>query len=174
MRPTMPPSLLEKLVRETHRAEHQAIEHPVREARRLGDAPPILALRTVALHATEMRPRFEAVLLGHGVALHRGGVGATLSALRLRMVDRVVDAERSFRTVLLDLRHGLDVVRLLREVARRELVFGLIRWCDDWLGARRTLVVSVEAQLSWFAAHTALVLRPHGDPDTHDHADRSP
>jgi hypothetical protein len=35
-------------------------------------------------------------------------------------------------------------------------LFGLIRWCDDWLGARRTLVARVEAQLSWFADQTLL------------------
>jgi hypothetical protein len=39
----------------------------------------------------------------------------------------------------------------MREVARLEELFALIRWCDDWLNARRTLVSRVEAQLAWFA-----------------------
>lgn len=170
----MPPCSLEKLVRDTHRAELQALAHPVREARRLGDAPPITALRDVALHAAIMRPRFEAALDGHGVAPPRGGLGATLSALRLALVERVVDPERSYRTVLLDLRCGLEVVARLRDVARRERVFGLIRWSDDWLGARRTLVARVEAQLGWFAARDALVLGPSPVPGTSDHVDHHP
>jgi len=150
--------LLDKLVREITRAELQAIDHPVREGRRIGDSPPVLALRDVALHAGAMQPRFETLLQGHDVALHRGGFGATLATLRHLVVERVVDAERSYRTALLDLRHGIDVVKLLRDVARREMLFGVIRWCDDWLGARRTLVARVEAQLAWFAEDTEVTI----------------
>ena len=72
------------------------------------------------------------------------------------MTDRIHDAERAYRAALLDLRHGLDVVRVLREVARLEELFALIRWCDDWLAARRTLVARVEAQLGWFAEQAFL------------------
>jgi hypothetical protein len=154
--------LLDKLVREITRAELQAIDHPVRERRRLGDSPPVQALRDVALHAGAMQPRFETLLRGHDVALHRGGLGATLATLRHLVVERVIDAERAYRTALLDLRHGIDVVKLLRDVARREMLFGVIRWCDDWLGARRTLVARVEAQLAWFAedAEVAIGISP--------------
>ena len=150
--------LLDKLVREITRAELQAVDHPVREARRIGDSPPVLALREVALHAGAMRPRFETLLQGHDVTLHRGGFGATLATLRHLVVERVIDAERSYRTALLDLRHGIDVVKLLRDVARREMLFGVIRWCDDWLCARRTLVAGVEAQLGWFAEDAEIAL----------------
>jgi hypothetical protein len=144
--------LLEKLIREISRSESQAIEHPAREAKRLGEASPVLALRDVADHASAMQARFEDVLHAHEVPIQRQGLGATLASLRHLVVDRVVDAERSYRTALLDLRHGIDVVQLLRELARRDQeLFGVIRWCDDWLGARRTLVARVEAQLSWFA-----------------------
>lgn len=146
--------LLEKLIREIGRSELQAIDHPAREAKRIGERPPVLALRDVALHAAVMRARFDALLLAHDIPVHRNGIGATLATLRHLVVDRVVDDERSFRTALLDLRHGIDVVKLLREVARREVLFGVIRWCDDWLGARRTLVARVEAQLAWFAERT--------------------
>jgi hypothetical protein len=75
----------------------------------------------------------------------------------LRMIaDRVHDAERSFRAALLDLRHGLDVASMLRGVARHDGLFGVIRWCDDWLRARRTLVARVEAQLAWFAVEAGV------------------
>jgi hypothetical protein len=145
--------LLEKLIRETARAEVQALEHPAREIKRTGLTPPVEALQAVADHATMMQARFTTLLEGHELELHlhRMGLGTTLATLRHLVVDRVIDAERSYRSALLDLRHGVEVVKLLREITRREMFFGLIRWCDDWLGARRTLVARVEAQLGWFA-----------------------
>jgi len=148
--------LLEKLIREIVRAETQAVDHPVREAKRIGDAPPVLALQEVSTHAAAMRTRFLEVLHRNEIPFHKGTLGATLATLRHLVIDRVVDAEKSFRTALLDLRHGIDVVKLLREVARRVELFGVIRWCDDWLGARRTLVARVEAQLGWFSEQETL------------------
>jgi hypothetical protein len=158
-----PPSerrrLLEKLLRELSRAEGHAIEHPAREVKRLGETPPVEALRDIAVHALAMKPRFAQVLDGHGLTTGRGAITATLSSLRHLVTDRIHDAERAYRAALLDLRHGVDVVRVLREVARLEELFALIRWCDDLLAARRTLVARVEAQLQWFAEQ-ALVARP--------------
>jgi hypothetical protein len=143
--------LLEKLLRELVRSEEQAIEHAPREAKRIGETPPVSALRDIAVHALSMKPRFAQLLDGHSIAAGRGGITATLSTLRHLVTDRIHDAERAYRAALLDLRHGVDVVRGLREVARLEELFALIRWCDDWLAARRTLVARVEAQLGWFA-----------------------
>lgn len=151
--------LLEKLLRELVRSEDQTIEHVPREAKRIGETPPVAALRDVALHVIAMRPRLLQVLDGHSLATGRGGISATLSTLRHLVTDRLHDAERAYRAALLDLRHGLDVVRVLREVARLEELFALIRWCDDWQPARRTLVARVEAQLGWFAEQAFL------DPD---------
>lgn len=142
--------LLDKLIHEIGRSERQAIEHASREQKRVGDVPPVEALRDVAVHASKMRARFLILLTGHDVSSRRG-LGATLATLRDLIFDRSIDPERAFRTALLDLRHGLEVAKLLREVARRQELFGVIRWCDDWLGARRTLVARAEAQLSWFA-----------------------
>jgi hypothetical protein len=147
--------LLEKLLRELVRSETQTIEHAPREAKRIGETPPIEALRDVAVHVLAMRPRFTQVLQGHELVASRGGISATLSTLRHLVSDRMQDPERSYRAALLDLRHGVDVVRVLREVARLEELFALIRWCDDWLAARRTLVARVEAQLQWFAEQPA-------------------
>lgn len=161
--------LLEKLLRELVRSEDQVVEHAPREAKRIGETPPVDALRDVAGHAYAMRPRFQQVLDGHGLVLARGGLSATLSTLRHLVTHRMHDAERAYRTALLDLRHGLDVVRVLREVARLEELFALIRWCDDWLPARRTLVTRVEAQLSWFTTQAFLPLpeeEPRSDEDS--------
>jgi hypothetical protein len=157
--------LLDKLVRELVRSEFQAVEHPAREARRIGESAPVVALREVALHAMQMRPRLHQLLTAHGLLHGIGGIGATLTTLRYLVVDRVHDPERAFRGALLDLRHGLDVVRVLREVSRLEQIFGLIRWCDDWLPARRTLVARVEAQLDWFAFAPKRVDAQGSDPE---------
>ncbi len=145
--------LLDKLIREIARSEAQAVEHAPREAKRVGEVPPVIALREVAHHADSMRTRFETLLHGHDITINRAGLGATLSTLRSLVVDRVVDPERAYRTALLDLRHGIDVVKLLREIVRAEGLFGVIRWCDDWLGARRAQLARVEAQLGWYAEH---------------------
>ncbi len=150
--------LLDKLLRELQRSETQAIEHAPREARRIGEAAPVQALRDVALHAHQLRSRFYGAIEGHGVFPGEGRLGATFSTLRQLVADRVYDAERAYRGALLDLRHGVDVVRVLREVSRLEELFALIRWCDDWLAVRRTLIARVEAQLAWFAE------QPRPDP----------
>lgn len=153
--------LLDKLLRELVRSEQQAIDHAPREGRRLGDTvPPVQALRDVAEHATQLRPRFYQLLDGHNLTSAKQGVAATLATLRQLVTDRIHDPERAYRGALLDLRHGLDVVRVLRDVARLEELFALIRWCDDYLAARRTLVARVEAQLAWFAEQPLLPSAP--------------
>ena len=141
--------LLEKLLRELVRAELFAVEHIESQVRRLGECAPVAALREVANHALAMRTRFTRALEGHELVVGRGGLTAALSTLR-PLVDE--DDEHSYRGALLDFVHGLEVVGVLREVARLEELFALIRWCDDWLSARRTLVARVEAQLAWFAS----------------------
>jgi hypothetical protein len=154
--PSIDRRLIDKLIREITCAELQAGEHAPREARRLGEAPPVIALREVAAHANVMRSRFIEVLAAHDLRLGRQGLGAALATLRnvvVEAVPSVIDPERSFRMALLELRHCVEIVKLLRDAARRELLFGVIRWCDDWLGARRTLVARVEAQLAWFVEH---------------------
>jgi hypothetical protein len=163
--------LLDKLLRELVRSEAQAIDHAPREARRIGEVPPVTALRDIATHAIEMRPRFNQLLDGHNLTTAKQSVAATLATLRNLVTDRISDPERAYRGALLDLRHGLDVVRVLRDVAKLEELFALIRWCDDHLAARRTLVARVEAQLAWFAEQPSLPPGPEpgeteGEPAT--------
>jgi len=162
MHPEMMPErrrLLDRLIREIYRGEVQAAEHAAHEAALIGEAPPVLALREIADHVVAMRERFDRIVRAHDIATGRTGIGATLSTLR-GLTDRILDPERAYRTYLLDLRHGIDVVRLAREVTRSEELFGIIRWCDDWLGARCTLVARVEAQLVWFVEEAGVALIP--------------
>jgi len=169
---------LGRLVREISRAELVAIEHAAREAHRLGDAPPVLALRAVAAHAAAMQPRLAAIVSGYGVPPARGGLGAVLAKLRDLVVDRIVQGERAYRIALLDLRNGLDLVKLLREATRGHQLLGMIRWCDDWLSARRPLVAHAERELAWFSAPPApgdalprVEAPPEGPPIHGDHGD---
>jgi hypothetical protein len=143
--------LVEKLVRELMRVEHHAIEN---ETCRTGDTPPALALDEIARHAAAMRGRMLAMLDGHGLVPSRRFREA-LTALRTRVVDHCIAGEHAYRSALLEQRHALEVAAMLRSTARADHLFGLIRWCDDWIAARRTLVSRVEAQLCWFAREPA-------------------
>jgi hypothetical protein len=144
--------LRSKLCRELAQSEHDAKLHTMREARRLGTVPPAVALRAIATHAEEQRPRFESLMRRQPAGLQLGrAVGFVFSTLRHYMFDRLLDTERSYRATLLGLKHGLDVARLLREVAARDGDAALVRFCDDLLVERALLVEDAEQQLAWFA-----------------------
>lgn len=166
--------LLDKLLREFVRSEAQAVEHAPREARRIGEAAPVQALRDIAAHALSMRSRLEHTLEGHSLTIARGGISATLATLRQLVSERIHDSERAYRSALLDLRHGVDIMRVVREIARLEELFALIRWCDDWLATRRTLVARVEAQLAWFADQAFSPQEPKTGDATDDHDPKGP
>lgn len=145
--------LLTKLVRELIRAEARAIEHAEREERRTGNAPPVIALQDVARHAVALRPRLDRALEAHGIEGSTTVHSATWAAVQWIAIDRVYGSERAYRAALLDLRHAVEVARVLREAARFEELFAVIRWCDDWLAERRMLVAHVESHLAWYAQH---------------------
>jgi len=85
-------------------------------------------------------------------------VGEMFSVLRNLIGDRIIDTERSYRGTLLGFRHGVDVTRLLREVAIRLGDERLRVFCDEWLAERVELIHEAETQLAWFAdvPHRAL------------------
>ena len=150
-----------KLCRELAQSEQSARLHPLREARRLGDTPPAAALRAIAAHAEQLRPRFESLaerdhLMGLGLG---HAVGRLFSALRHALFDRLIDSERSFRGTLLGLRHGVDTARLLREVARRAGDAYLHAFCDELLAQRLPLIARAETTLRWFAEQPARALQ---------------
>lgn len=150
-----------KLCRELAQSEYSADVHTRREARRLGDVPPAAALLALGQHAREQRPRFDTIARRRqprrGIQIARA-VGEMFSTLRNLVFDRMVDTERSYRGTLLGFRHGVDVTRLLREVAIRLGDDRLRQFCDEWLEQRLSLVHSAEKQLAWFAdvPHRAL------------------
>jgi hypothetical protein len=152
--------LLESLFHELFQTEHSAAKHPMREAGRLGAVPPARTLRAVGEHAQRALASLPPV--AKECALPVSGRGSTLgrlfSRLRQLVLDRVIDSERSYRGTLLGLRHGVDLVRLVREVADREGLDALVQWCDDWLIERAPLVEHVAGELAWFAEEPTVAL----------------
>jgi hypothetical protein len=154
-------TLRDKLVRELAQTEQSAAVHCEREARRYHGHPPGQALRAISKHAIAMRR--ELLFLADlkqpfGARLGRT-LGEALSALRQLAIDRVVDAERSYRATLLGVRHGVDVARLLREVFVQQQDAGSARSCDLLLGERVRLVEEAERVLGWFARNPAQAVR---------------
>lgn len=155
-------ALLISLIGELFQTERSAALHCAREARRYGDAPPALALREVSSHAryalAELRAMTSAGHLPSRPAMELFGqaVGAALSRLRVTLLDRLVDAERSYRATLLGIRHGVDLVSLVEYVALGSGRHELAMWCSAWLAKREPLLERATTELLWFAENPAV------------------
>jgi hypothetical protein len=109
--------------------------------------PPGLVLQDIARHAGAMQPRLSAMVAAHGLKLRSRrwfAIGRWFRSLGVRRLDQ------AFRELLVELRTGIAVVERIRGLARDTGVFGIIRWCDDWLAGRRLLMARLEAQFPWF------------------------
>lgn len=164
MTPNRGHDLLERLFHELFQTETSAARHARREARRLGATPPADALLSVARHAQRMLAELPMLARVTGLPNSSTGrrLGRWLSRFRALLLDRLIDSEKSYRGTLLGLRHGLDLVHLLREVADREGLDILVEWCDDWSIARTPLVEAVAVEMAWFADEPARALRHAG------------
>jgi hypothetical protein len=159
--------LCNKLCRELAQSEESARLHPMREARRLGNVAPAAALRAIADHAAQLRPRFVALMERDqltGLRLGRS-VGKLFSALHYAFFVRVIDTERSFRGTLLGMRHGVDVVTMLRHVADASGRVGIGGFCTRWLEERVPLIAAVEHAMSWFAHHPTAAVQSLAVPE---------
>ena len=145
--------MLRTLGRELFQTETSAAWHCRREARRLGMVPPALALESVADHAEGTLRELPELARRHDMPISSGGhlTGRLFSAVRQVIVDRFIEAERSYRGTLLGIRHGVDLVRLIQHVAVAQQDQGLARWCAGWLSVRTALSGRIEDELAWFA-----------------------
>jgi hypothetical protein len=150
--------LLTKLFRELFQAERSASRHPRQEADRLRDTRVAEPLRGVASHAERALGEIRELAARHDLPISRWGalVGSSLSLLRTTIVDRLVDQERSYRATLLGLRHGVDLVHLIRRIADASGMVEIGGYCTHWLEEREALVERATAALSWFAEHPDL------------------
>lgn len=161
IRPADHHDLLVTLMRELFQTERSASLHPVREAERLGDVPPAHAFRRVADHAAGILERLPDLARLHGLPVSTAGkrVGEMFSSVRDLLADRLIDPERSYRGTILGMRHGIDLVRLMRATAKAGGDEDLAIWCGIWLDERIPLVETCAEQLTWFATHPAAARR---------------
>jgi hypothetical protein len=148
-------ALLRVLMREFFQTETSAVQHCRREALRYGDAPPAAALRAVADDASQVLRKLPALAETAGLPVSKLGVltGALFSEVRDKVLDRLVQAERSYRGTLLGVRHGVDLVYSLRHVAETMGNEPVFDFCEGWLTRRIVLMDRVEEELVWLARH---------------------
>lgn len=146
---------LANLVRELFQTEQSAARHPRVEVERLGDVPPAQVLRAVAAHADSALSELPTLVEQYDLPVSLGGraVGSAFSVIRNQLTDLFFTLERSYRGTLLGIRHGVDLVTLIEQVARRDGATALADWCLVWLERRRALVADAERALEWFAEH---------------------
>jgi hypothetical protein len=154
--------LLPGLFMELFQTEESAREHPRIEAERLGGSPPGRAVRAVAAHAERVLPELERLAAAEGLATNSFGkwIGDTFSSFRRRAFDQILGREKSYRSTLIGLHHGIDVVRLLRSAARAAGRARIEAFCEGWLAERTPLVAECAKQLDWFGEHPHLALEP--------------
>ena len=112
-----------------------------------------MVLRAVAGHATDAVQ--ELVLLREACDLPAGSLQERLLLLvtgaRRSLVDRLLPKQMSYRARLLELRRGVDVVRLMRTTSLVAGYLEIADWCDAWLAVRGPLMELASDELSWFA-----------------------
>jgi hypothetical protein len=157
--------LLESLFRELAQTERSAESHARREARRLVGTP-AHAREAVASHAAKVDRELDALARAEELPTSGGrAIGRAFSNLREAIADRLVDRERSYRGTLLGLRHGIDVVTMLRHVADASGRVEIAGFCTRWLDERPALVDAVARELSWFAHHPTAAVQSHALPE---------
>jgi hypothetical protein len=153
--------LIKRLGRELFQTETSARLHCRREAERLGDAPPARPLLAASRHADEALKSMTANTKRSELPLNMAGamVGVAFSTAREFVLDRLLSSELSYRGTLLGMKHGVDLVRMLNQLAQNEGDVVLTDWTDKWLRERESLVQEAEAQLAWFANNTEVAAR---------------
>lgn len=145
--------LLHRLGRELFQTETSARLHCRREAERLGEVPPAEPLLASAHHADESLKSMVEHTSRSDLPLNIASaiVGVMFSTSRDLVLDRLLSSEQSYRGTLLGMRHGVDLVKLMNQLAQRQGDVELIEWTDAWLRVREPLVQEAEARLGWFA-----------------------
>lgn len=147
--------LLHSLLREMQQTECSALLHCGKEATRLGTHGPIGPLRAIVAHVAEFKPQLDELVFEQRVAWPRVGdlSGRAMSFVRSAVFDKLAGHERSYRGTLLGVRHGLDVARMLHQVAIEGANPPVAAFASQWLVGREPLILPLVAGLGWFAAH---------------------
>ncbi len=154
--------LIATLVRELFQTENSALRHPAREAERLGYLPPSRAMEVISRHAAGVLDELPHLAHARGLPTSFGGLtaGRAFSVARDKIVDLFLTTEKSYRGTLVGLRHGVDLVKLLRETAAAADDRDLATFCDHWLAERVPLIADAAGELAWFGARPDVALAP--------------
>ncbi|UJR83483.1 hypothetical protein [Sandaracinus amylolyticus] len=157
-------ALLTSLFHELFQTERSAEVHPPAEAARLGNSAPARALRAVSSHAASVRPELPELARRRGLPASKTGttIGESFSQMRRHLADGSMESERSYRATLLGMRHGVDLVKLIRSAAEAADDRDLVAWCTEWLSVREPLVEEACAQLAWFGWHPESAIQHTG------------
>jgi len=141
---------------ELYQTEASARRHCQRESRRLPDTPPGRAMEVVSRHAAATLRVLPDVVGGRGFVADQAGrvLGTSFSLLR-RITDPLLGRERSYRMTVLGIHHGIDTVRIIRNLAIDAGDDHLAAWCDAWLDTRLRLLQNAELALLWFGPAVA-------------------
>ncbi|HYO96348.1 MAG TPA: hypothetical protein VER33_17640 [Polyangiaceae bacterium] len=149
-------------------AERSASVQTRAEAERLHATPPGYAMAQIADDAAEALPKLEQLVESRNFGcVDRATMSYLVSIFREGIVDRMLNKEMSYRTTLLGVRHGIDLVRMLWELGIASDDRELVAWCDTWLTRRFARVSEAEGAFSWFALNPALAMEPaRGSPSS--------
>jgi hypothetical protein len=87
-------------------------------------------------------------------------IGRAFSMARENLSDLTTTTEQSYRLTMLGVRHGIDLVRVLRELADAAEDAGLRTWSEKWLLRRVELIERAEMDLRWFVENPARAMGP--------------
>ena len=147
--------LLHNVVHEVFQTETSALRHCRREAERLGATGPGRAMIAISEHAAQVLDALGPVCKREGLPVSVGGstAGLFLSEMRDKVLDRVIQSERSYRGTLMGLHHGIDLMKLVTLASEASGKTSLLDLCADWIPARTALVNRAIEELSWFVMH---------------------
>jgi hypothetical protein len=154
--------LLEASLLELFQAERSATRHPRIESERLAATPPGGTMEEIALHADGQLEELTELARERGIAPGPAAqaIGRAFSVLRDNLTDLTTTTEQSYRLTLLGLRHGIDLTRLLRELAVLADDTELRTWSEKWLLRRVEQVERAETDLRWFVENPARAMEP--------------
>src|SRR5689334_4411230 len=104
--------LLHNVVHEVFQTESSARRHCRREAERLHGTGPGRAMLVISEHAAQALNQLGTICQREGLPVGVGGstVGMVLSEMRDKVLDRLIQSERSYRGTLVGLHHGIDLM----------------------------------------------------------------
>jgi hypothetical protein len=150
-------ALLDTLLVELFRIERSAIASQ-RESQRYGSTPPGRALLAIARHAREEVSELEqlAQIDRHRMPKAAAAASQLYTTVRDAVLDRMISVEKSYRGTLIELNHALDLVTLIRYLAKETGDHDLATWSKRWIAERRPLVEAAQRELVWFAQNPAV------------------